>query len=121
MHSEWKVTTNLIGSKRMYAVYRIKDIDKVDHSGNREYATTYMEDKQTAEIMAKVFNEGQSKYPPCKIKICPFCGCMSDNTCKIENVAESAPWLILEHADRIDYCGRPKVFMDKLNMDGGVS
>ena len=33
---------------------------------------------------------GNKKYPACKIKICPFCGCMSDNTCKIENVAESS-------------------------------
>lgn len=61
------------------------------------------------------------KYPQCKIKSCPFCGCMSDNTCKIHNVVESAPWLILEHADGIDYCDRPKVFKDKLNKGGGVS
>jgi len=54
------------------------------------------------------------KYPECKIKTCPFCGCMSDNTCKIENVAESAPWLISDHADRIDYCSRPKDFKEKI-------
>lgn len=54
------------------------------------------------------------KYPPCQIKTCPFCGCMSDNTCKIENVAECAPWLVLEHSNGIDYCDRPKVFRDRL-------
>jgi len=54
------------------------------------------------------------KYPPCEIITCPFCGCMSDNTCRIENVVECAPWLISEHAERIDYCDRPKVFMGGL-------
>ncbi len=56
----------------------------------------------------------EQKYPPCEIKSCPFCGCMSDNTCKIENVEESAPWLISEHADRIDYCARPKSYNERL-------
>lgn len=54
------------------------------------------------------------KYPACENKGCPFCGCMMDNTCKIYNVMENAPWLILEHADKIDYCDRPKAFKDKL-------
>ncbi len=58
--------------------------------------------------------ETTGEYPPCEVKTCPFCGCMSDNTCKIENVAESAPWLIAEHAERIDYCDRAKIFMKRL-------
>ena len=38
MKSEWKVTSNPINGKTMYAVYRLKDINAVDHSGNREFA-----------------------------------------------------------------------------------
>ena len=53
------------------------------------------------------------KFPPCEIKTCPFCGCMMDNTCKIENVIESAPWLISEHVERIDYCDRPELMSIK--------
>jgi hypothetical protein len=60
------------------------------------------------------------KFPPCEIKQCPFCGCMMDNTCKIENVVEEAPWLISEHAERIDYCERPKVFMGRLQTKEGL-
>lgn len=57
---------------------------------------------------------GLEKYPICTTKSCPFCGCMSDNTCRIENTAENAPWLVLDHSTRIDYCNRPKIFANKL-------
>lgn len=122
MHSEWKVTSNYINKNNLYTVYRIRDNIEIDHSGNREFATGYMEDKEEAIKIAAKLNEKErieismeiEKYPECKVKTCPFCGCMSDDTCRIHNVAKSAPWLILEHADKIDYCYRPKVFMSKL-------
>lgn len=60
-----------------------------------------------------------SKFPACEIVTCPFCGCMSDNTCRIENVAESAPWLVLDYADRVDYCKRPKIYANKLRENDG--
>lgn len=56
MKSEWKVTSNSINSKKMYAVYRIIDTSAVDHSGNREYATEYLDDRETAENIAKELN-----------------------------------------------------------------
>lgn len=55
--SEWKVTSNLVGGKRWYAVYRIRDIDEVDHSGNREYVCGYVEDRQEAEDLAEFMNK----------------------------------------------------------------
>ena len=35
--------------KKMYAVYRIKDINKVDNSSNREYLGGYMLNKDEAK------------------------------------------------------------------------
>ena len=37
MKSEWRVTCNYIGGERFYDVYRLRDLDEIDHSGNREY------------------------------------------------------------------------------------
>lgn len=53
-------------------------------------------------------------YPPCKKKGCPFCGCMGDNTCKLHNVMESAPHLIIDYAEEINYCDRPKIFLKEI-------
>ena len=57
MRSEWKVTSNIIGDSMRYAVYRIRDINEVDHSGNREFAGDYIEDKQTAMLIAEELNK----------------------------------------------------------------
>lgn len=57
MPSEWRVQTNYIGDKRMYAVYRLRDTAITDHSGNRELATGYMEDKQEAQAIANKLNK----------------------------------------------------------------
>lgn len=40
-----------------YAVYRIRDIDEVDHSGNRQYYGGYIEEKSEAEELARLLNE----------------------------------------------------------------
>lgn len=53
MKSEWKVTSNPFGGTTMYAVYRNLDTSKVDHSGNREYATGYLESRQDAIDIAE--------------------------------------------------------------------
>lgn len=55
--SKWKVTANPVGGKMWYAVYRIRDIDEVDHSGNREYVGGYVEDRQEAEDLADFMNK----------------------------------------------------------------
>lgn len=56
MKGEWKVTSNLINGKKMYAVYRLRDINAVDHSGNREYAGGYVNNRETAAIVAAELN-----------------------------------------------------------------
>lgn len=57
MKSEWRVSSNIINDEKKYIVYRIKDIHKVDHSGNREYAGEYVSDKNTALELADSLNK----------------------------------------------------------------
>jgi len=57
MKGEWKVTSNPIGGKTLYGVYRLLDINEVDHSGNREFAGNYVEDRQIAEFVAEKLND----------------------------------------------------------------
>lgn len=54
--SRWKVTSNLIGGDKMYAVYRLRDINAVDHSGNREYAGGWTSNREGAQIVADQLN-----------------------------------------------------------------
>ena len=57
MRGEWKVTSNTLNGTTMYGVYRIKDTSAVDHSGNREYATDYTEDREQAIKIAEELNQ----------------------------------------------------------------
>lgn len=60
MKSKWKVTTNIIGGKRMYGVYRTLDINAVDHSGNREMYGDYTDNREEAKSIAEKLNiEGE--------------------------------------------------------------
>ncbi len=61
MTSKWKVTCNPIGGTKMYAVYRLIDVNEVDHSGNREFATDFMEDQMDALLIAQDLNEMEEK------------------------------------------------------------
>lgn len=56
MKGKWKVTANPIGDEVMYAVYRLRNVNAVDHSGNREFATSYMESVEEAMKMAAELN-----------------------------------------------------------------
>lgn len=56
MKNKWKVTSNYIGGRTMYGVYRLRNIDEVDHSGNREMAGGYVENKDVAQIVADQLN-----------------------------------------------------------------
>lgn len=56
MKSKWKVTTNVVdGGRRIYGVYRIININEVDHSGNRE-VLEYYDNKEIAEKVAEELN-----------------------------------------------------------------
>lgn len=59
MHSEWKVTSQYIGDEKMYAVYRLRDINAVDHSGNREYAGGYTSCRDVAVTVAEILNKAE--------------------------------------------------------------
>lgn len=57
MKSEWRINKNYIGrGSYLYQVYRMLDIQKIDHSGNREvvFSTT---DELEAEYYAKRLNK----------------------------------------------------------------
>lgn len=61
MPSEWRVTSQFINGSKWYAVYRLKDINEVDHSGNREFYTGYNTDKHFCEELCKNLNEEAAK------------------------------------------------------------
>lgn len=44
----------------MYQAYRIRDVDAVDHSGNREYAGEWTENKAEAQAVADRLNEEEA-------------------------------------------------------------
>ena len=58
--SEWRVSTNPVAGKTFYGVYRIRDIDAPDHSGNRE-SRGYYETRQEAEKLAWLLNQEEAR------------------------------------------------------------
>lgn len=56
MKSAWKVTSNSVNGKKVYGVYRIRDVAEVDHSGNREMYGDYTENKSDAITIARNLN-----------------------------------------------------------------
>lgn len=59
--SEWRVSANPVAGKMFYGVYRIRDIDEIDHSGNRETRGGLYETRQEAEKLAATLNEEGEK------------------------------------------------------------
>jgi len=57
MKAKWKVTSQVIGYTKMYAVYRLVDTAETDHSGNREFASEYMSTRAEAEALVEKLNE----------------------------------------------------------------
>lgn len=49
MKSKWKVSSTYAGGERFYQVYRLRDVNEVDHSGNREIAGTFDDEAQAQE------------------------------------------------------------------------
>ena len=60
MKSEWKISSMYLGGKKVYQVYRIKDMRIVDHSGNREYAGGLTDDEAEAMALAEQLNREQA-------------------------------------------------------------
>lgn len=67
--SEWRVTSNSIAGTMLYGVYRLRDKDAIDHSGNREMRGGWWDSRHDAERLAEVLNnDGDTlkvvvKYP----------------------------------------------------------
>lgn len=59
-NNNWKVTSNFMG-EMVYQVYRIVDLDKPDHSGNREYSGGLFNSKKEAQKHADNLNDETSK------------------------------------------------------------
>jgi hypothetical protein len=57
----WKVTSNVIGGEKMYAVYRLRDISAIDHSGNREICGGWLKKEAEATKLAEVLNCAESR------------------------------------------------------------
>ena len=61
MKSEWRVSSNPIGANEfLYQVYRIRDLEKTDHSGNREIFDSYVS-KEVAEMKAEELNRREKQ------------------------------------------------------------
>ena len=56
MKGKWKVSKNPM-SEKPYIVLRVRDTDKVQHSGNVEYGSEYMASKEAAQKIADKLNE----------------------------------------------------------------
>lgn len=59
MKSEWRVQKTPVEDGFVYQIYRIRDINTIDHSGNREYSDRVFDDLDLAEDVARIMNEGE--------------------------------------------------------------
>lgn len=57
MKSAWKISSQYLCGRKVYQVYRIKDVNAVDHSGNREYAGKLTDDEAAALALAEQLNK----------------------------------------------------------------
>lgn len=56
MKSEWKISSNYIDGAKQYIAYRIRDMAKPDHSGNREYAGDYTTNRNEVQALVDKLN-----------------------------------------------------------------
>lgn len=56
MKGKWKVSCNTICGEKMYIVFRLRGVNKTDHSGNREYGSEYMASREDAQVIADSLN-----------------------------------------------------------------
>lgn len=91
---EWSRTANPVNGTMMYAVYRLKDITKVDGGENREILTNYTTNKECMEQLAEELNiRGCSKFDDAAGFALDF----------LANYVEFEPWEILPNSDDTSY------------------
>lgn len=58
MKSEWRVSKIPVGDcEYIYGIYRLLDVAKTDHSGNREELGRVFDDPELAEDVCRIKNE----------------------------------------------------------------
>lgn len=55
-YSEWKIKPDYVDGKTIYHVFRHKDKNAIDHSGNREYKTDIFRTYNDAKMYADYLN-----------------------------------------------------------------
>lgn len=60
MKSEWKVMHNYAGGEMFYQVYRLRDVNDVDHTGNREIIG-YFDTEEAAQEFATFKNREEKR------------------------------------------------------------
>lgn len=58
MKGKWRVTHQTCDGAAIYQVYRLRDVNSVDHSGNREYADYIYDEERAAQLLADHLNGG---------------------------------------------------------------
>lgn len=59
MKSDWKITSNLIAGEKYYSCYRLKDVEAVDRSGNREEVGKWYDTEEEARAVADALNKAE--------------------------------------------------------------
>lgn len=57
--SEWYVSSQVIGGRKMYIATRMLDDNQPEHGGNVERAGEYSGDKESVELLVTKLNEGE--------------------------------------------------------------
>lgn len=61
MKSEWKIRSQYLGGKKIFQVYRLKDMDEDDQIGNRTYAGAWKRDKAEAVELVERLNKEEAE------------------------------------------------------------
>ena len=61
MKSEWRVSHTYAGGKMFRQVYRLRDVDEVDHGGNREYYGRVYATDEEAQAVADALNKAEKE------------------------------------------------------------
>ena len=61
MKGAWKIRSQYLGGKKIYQVYRLKDMDADDQIGNRTYAGAWKRDKAEAVALAEKLNKEEAE------------------------------------------------------------
>ena len=56
MRSEWRITSQYFGENKIWQVYRLRNVNAVDHSGNREFDEAIFETREEAAELAERLN-----------------------------------------------------------------